>query len=146
MSWRLATGRKVVVGALLLPLASGCGGKGDDVGTNGAATTALKPGDAARGKTIFARSACGACHTLAAAGSKRNVGPNLDEVAKRYDAKFIRTSITNPSAYLEKGESGSIGGTRSYSNSMPAYGPKELPPQHLSEQEHADLIAFIESG
>jgi cbb3-type cytochrome c oxidase subunit III len=31
------------------------------------------------GKTIFAEAGCGGCHTLAAAGAKGTVGPNLDQ-------------------------------------------------------------------
>lgn len=133
-----------IVGAVLaFATLGGCGGDGDAAGTSVAKPG---PGDAARGKEVFLSSACGACHTLAAAGTTRNVGPNLDAVAKKYDAEFIRTSIVEPGAYLEKGESGAIGGTRSYSNSMPAYGPSELPPQQLTEQQLADIIAFIKGG
>jgi mono/diheme cytochrome c family protein len=46
-------------------------------------TTAAAPsanGDAAAGKTVFASAGCGGCHTLKAAGSSGNVGPNLDSL------------------------------------------------------------------
>ena len=46
-----------------------------------AATTtaaAAPQGDPAAGKAVFASAGCAACHTLAAAGSSGNVGPNLD--------------------------------------------------------------------
>ena len=36
-------------------------------------------GDAAAGEAVFASAGCGGCHTLEAAGSSGNVGPNLDE-------------------------------------------------------------------
>ncbi len=36
-------------------------------------------GGAADGKAIFAEAGCGSCHTLAAAESSGNIGPNLDE-------------------------------------------------------------------
>jgi mono/diheme cytochrome c family protein len=39
-------------------------------------TTASKPD----GKAIFASAGCGSCHTLKAAGSSGNVGPNLDQL------------------------------------------------------------------
>ncbi len=127
--------------------AAGCGG-GDGAGEdNGETTTAAAagPGDAQRGKKVFLTSGCGGCHTFTAAGSTRNAGPNLDLVAKKYDAAFIRTSIVDPEAFREKGSQGKIGGTRSY-GSMPAYGPQELSPQQLTEQQLRDLVAFIESG
>ena len=36
-------------------------------------------GDAAAGEAVFASAGCGGCHTLEAAGSSGNVGPNLDQ-------------------------------------------------------------------
>ena len=36
-------------------------------------------GDAAAGEAVFASAGCGGCHTLEAAGSSGNVGPNLDD-------------------------------------------------------------------
>jgi mono/diheme cytochrome c family protein len=38
-----------------------------------------KPGDGTGGKALFASLGCTGCHTLAAAGSTGNVGPDLDE-------------------------------------------------------------------
>jgi len=37
-------------------------------------------------KAIFASSGCGSCHTLKAAGSKGNVGPNLDALKPSEEA------------------------------------------------------------
>jgi cytochrome c2 len=66
-------------------------------------------GDVEAGKTAFADNGCGSCHTLEAAGSKGAVGPDLDKL-KTYAAdakmpldKFIRESIVDPNAYVEKG-------------------------------------------
>jgi cytochrome c oxidase subunit 2 len=63
----------------------------------------------AAGKKAFADNGCGACHTLAAAGSSGTVGPDLDKL-KSYAKKakmpledFIRESIVDPNAYVEKG-------------------------------------------
>jgi mono/diheme cytochrome c family protein len=39
-------------------------------------TSAAKPD----GKAVFAKAGCGGCHTLKAAGSSGNVGPNLDQL------------------------------------------------------------------
>jgi mono/diheme cytochrome c family protein len=55
--------------------------------TSTPATTATTPaapaggqGDPAAGKAVFASAGCGGCHTLKAAGSSGNVGPNLDQL------------------------------------------------------------------
>ncbi len=56
------------------------------------------------GKTIFTGSAgCGSCHTLADAKASGTVGPDLDKYLKGKTAAFIRTSIVDPNAYIEKG-------------------------------------------
>ena len=64
--------RLLVAAALvaLTALAAGCGTEG-----------LPEEGNASRGKEVFTSSEgqCGACHTLAAAGTKGQVGPNLDE-------------------------------------------------------------------
>lgn len=73
----------------------------------------------------------------------RNIGPRLDVVGRTYDAAFIRRSLIDPSAYVEKGESGSIGGTVEYRTRMPTFGPEQDPPRYMSEQQLADLVAFI---
>jgi cytochrome c553 len=49
-----------------LLLAAGCGGSGGSSSLPGA--------------TVFASAGCGSCHTLKAAGSKGQIGPNLDEL------------------------------------------------------------------
>ncbi len=55
----------IVVGALLT---AGCGGSvGHSEGT----------GDRSKGKELFSQK-CGSCHVLADAGTKGNIGPNLD--------------------------------------------------------------------
>ncbi len=105
-----ATMRKAVfvLGLLLVSLAlvaAGCGGEevtatpetvvGEvptTAETNGAAdlpALALE-GDATAGAEIFASSGCGGCHTLAAAGSSGNVGPNLDEAKPSYELAVTR--------------------------------------------------------
>jgi cbb3-type cytochrome c oxidase subunit III len=45
------------------------------------------------GKSIFASAGCGGCHTLAAAGSSGNVGPNLDEAKPSLELAIDR--VTN---------------------------------------------------
>jgi len=85
---------------------AGCGGGGDDNG-GGAATTSdpapaqtqmqsttAKP--AARGPNgaeVFASAGCGGCHTLGAANSSGNVGPNLDDL--KPDAATVQHQVEN---------------------------------------------------
>ena len=42
-------------------------------------TAQASQGDPAAGEQVFASAGCGGCHTLEAAGSSGNVGPNLDD-------------------------------------------------------------------
>ena len=130
----------------LVLLTAGCGG--EDVAEKGRPTTTkerpLPKGDPERGKEVFARQGCGNCHTFKAAGSHRDVGPNLDLVAKKYDREFILESIVDPLAYIETGEQGRIGGTNEYGRSMAPTGPDAPNEENrISEQELADLLAFL---
>jgi cytochrome c553 len=50
-------------------------------------------GDPAAGEAVFASAGCGGCHTLEAAGSSGNVGPNLDEAKPPHDLVVDR--VTN---------------------------------------------------
>ena len=43
-------------------------------------STATTPASKPDGKAVFAKAGCGGCHTLKAAGSSGNVGPNLDQL------------------------------------------------------------------
>lgn len=72
--------------ALLVAVGSGCG-------TGGPA----KGGDANRGKKLFlTEGKCGQCHTLKDAGSKGEVGPNLDDAFMRpKEEGFKRSTIQN---------------------------------------------------
>jgi cytochrome c6 len=48
--------------------------------TGAAPPPAAATGDPVAGKQVFASAGCGGCHTLKAAGSNGNVGPNLDQL------------------------------------------------------------------
>jgi len=50
-------------------------------------------GDAAAGESVFASAGCGGCHTLAAAESTGNVGPNLDDA--KPDHALVVDRVTN---------------------------------------------------
>ena len=73
--------------------------------------------DAAAGAKVFASAGCGSCHTLAAAKSSGQVGPNLDQAQPTYDQ------------VVQKVTSGGGG--------MPAFGGQ------LSEQQIRDVSAFV---
>ncbi len=66
-------------------------------------------GGAAAGKVAFVNNGCGACHTLQAAKSTGKIGPDLDKLpdyaqtAGKPLEQFVRESIVNPDAYVEKG-------------------------------------------
>ncbi len=87
----------VLIVLAIAGLSVGCGGSG--AAPAGAA-------DVANGKTLFG-SKCGACHTLADAGTQGTVGPNLDEayVADRISGTrqssfeaLVRGQIEEPNA------------------------------------------------
>ncbi len=134
--------RLVILLALALPLvAVACGGgeatppTPEEVqGTVPQETVA--EGDPAAGKEVFneASPSCGTCHTFAAAGTEGTTGPNLDEVlqGRHDDAAHILESIVNPDAEVTEGFDAGI---------MPkTYG------EDLSEEQLADLVAFLQEG
>ena len=124
--------RRSALIALLLVLTvglAGCGG-GEEVsptpesveGTLPEATTQESPGsdlegDAAAGEAVYAENGCGGCHTLEAAGSSGNVGPNLDDAQP--DLELAIDRVTNGAG------------------AMPAFGDQ------LEPQQIADVAAFV---
>ena len=123
----------LVLMALLVGVA-GCGG-GEEVapvpetveGTVPAATTSETTtgeepttsleGDAANGDKVYASAGCGGCHTLEAAGSSGNVGPNLDDA--KPDFALVVDRVTNGAG------------------AMPSF------KDQLSEQEIADVAQYV---
>jgi cytochrome c oxidase subunit II len=77
------------------------GGGGQQAGGGGGG--AAKPDGAA----VFADNGCASCHTLAAANATGTVGPNLGKLDNP-TAAFIRQSIEDPNAKIEKGYSPNI--------------------------------------
>jgi cytochrome c oxidase subunit 2 len=100
--------------------------------SSGAGST---PG-AADGLAVFktATYGCTACHTLKAAGSTGQVGPDLDDLsapakdAGKPVADFVRESIVDPAAYLAKG----------YDDAMPHNFGDTIPPKDLDA-----LVQFL---
>jgi cytochrome c553 len=79
----------LVVGVVFLGLV-GCGGNG---GGDGGSDSASSSPENSAGAKVFADAGCGNCHTLKAAESKGNVGPNLDDLQPD-KAKVVR-QVTN---------------------------------------------------
>ncbi len=77
-------------------------------------------GDAAAGESLFGAGGCGACHTLSAAGSNGNIGPNLDESKPSYELAVERITL---------GQGG-----------MPAFG------EQFEPQQIADLSQYLVSS
>jgi cytochrome c oxidase subunit 2 len=78
------------------PAAGGGGGGGGGAAVD--AKQIFTSGDADTGAT-----ACATCHTLADAGAKGQVGPDLDKVLKGKDAAFIKESILDPDKEIAPG-------------------------------------------
>ena len=64
--------------------------------------------EAQQGESIFTEQGCSGCHTLAAAGSTADIGPNLDEVLPKRSAAEIHQSIIDPNAQISPGFGASI--------------------------------------
>jgi cytochrome c oxidase subunit II len=71
-----------------------------------AATSSPTPG--VSGAAVFKNNPCGSCHTLSAAGATGTVGPDLDKLPQYAQTagqpleQFVRTSIVDPNAYVQK--------------------------------------------
>lgn len=71
----------------------------------GGGATGSGGGSSIDGSQVFVSTGCGSCHTIAELGSdaQGTIGPNLDTALAGKDETFIKTSIEDPSAYVEKG-------------------------------------------
>ncbi len=86
--------RGLIVGVCVVGLAA-CGST-----SGGGARTAAHTDS---GAAIFASNGCGGCHALSKAGTRAQVGPNLDTALKGKSAAFVRRSIVDPNAVIAKG-------------------------------------------
>jgi cytochrome c oxidase subunit 2 len=104
------------------PAAGGGGGGG-----GGAAVDAKQL--FANGNADTGATACATCHTLADAGAKGQVGPDLDKGLKGKDAAFIKASILDPNKEI-----------------APGYQPGVMPPNFgdtLSPQQVDALVKYL---
>jgi mono/diheme cytochrome c family protein len=69
--------------------------------SGGTTTTAASHPD---GKQIYASAGCGGCHTLKAAGSTGNVGPNLDQLKPSKDAVAHQVAVGGGAMPAFKGQ------------------------------------------
>jgi mono/diheme cytochrome c family protein len=118
---------------------------GQDTGALATAVQATVPVTAAQGKTIFTGvGGCGACHTLAAAGTTGTVGPNLDtrlasdcalpasqKIRGATLQKCITAAIINPYAFIPSGYTSGV---------MPNTFSKTLSPTQIQA-----LVKFLSS-
>jgi mono/diheme cytochrome c family protein len=74
-------------------------------------------GDAEAGEAVFEEAACGGCHTLEAAGSSGQIGPNLDD--SQPDVALVVDRVTNGQG------------------AMPAFGDR------LSEEQIRNVAAYV---
>jgi cytochrome c oxidase subunit II len=95
-------------------------------GGGGGATTGGGGGGGADGAQVFADNGCGSCHTLAAAKATGTIGPDLGKVASP-TAAFIRQSIVDPNAKVEKG-----------------YPPNTMPQDFGQKLSKGDLDALVD--
>jgi mono/diheme cytochrome c family protein len=130
--------RRLALIVLFGALVAGCGGEktvtptAETVEGQQPAPQPQAKGDAAAGKTVFAESGCGGCHTFNPAGSNGKTGPDLDNLPQYAKTAgqpledFTHESIVNPNAYVEKGFPEGV-----------------MPPWSGDEKQLADLVAFL---
>ena len=98
-------------------------------------------GDPAKGRAVFAKLECYACHEVKgerfpAPTEQGKVGPELSQMAPLHDAQYFAESLINPSAVIEKGKGyQAVDG----SSKMPSFNDSIL------VQELIDLVAYLRS-
>jgi mono/diheme cytochrome c family protein len=111
-SWLAAAVAVLAVGGMAVAIAVDDGGDEHAAGSTGAAVelTAREQ----RGGALFRRT-CASCHTLAAAGSSGEVGPNLDlvqpsagKVLQAIDHGLVGYSATMPADLLDGPDAGAV--------------------------------------
>ena len=92
---RDALGAGLAAAALAFAVvALGVGIQGD---SDDPTATAARP-EQDSGRAIFTRMGCGSCHTLAAAGSTGEMGPDLDSALEHHTRATLIAQITAPAS------------------------------------------------
>ena len=109
-----------LIGTVAL-LAAGCGTGGP-----------VSSGDATNGQRLFTAN-CGSCHTLANAGTKGVVGPNLDAAfAATQERGYPQSTIRNV-----------VGIQVKYPNSQPATGAPGMPANIVKGSDVNDVASYV---
>jgi sulfur-oxidizing protein SoxX len=100
----------------------------------------LPPGNASKGRDVFVKLECYACHavkgqTFPGGTNRENLGPELSAMAGHHDVEFFAESIVNPNAVVDVAEWRAPDGT----SRMPSFNDS------LTVQELIDLVAFLKS-
>lgn len=85
------------------------------------------------GAVVFAQGACAGCHTISGTVAQGNIGPNLTNLGSRtyLSAQLLPNTPQNLAAWI-----------RNSSDFKPG---SHMPPQNLSKQDLADVVAYLES-
>jgi cbb3-type cytochrome c oxidase subunit III len=128
----------LIVLAVAAVAASGCGGVGYSKG----------PANTTRGETLFTER-CGQCHTLAAAGTRGTIGPNLDDAFRqaRKDGmteETVRQVVRDQIYYAIEETSTGAPGMPQIDQTLPECGD-DKPPGCVEDQEEAatDIAAYV---
>jgi copper resistance protein D len=94
------------------------------------------PGDAARGREIFLRLGCFACHRVAGESlpPSAGIGPDLTDAGEHHPAGYLLESVINPNAVIIEGPGYTGPDGRSI---MPSYTDR------LTVTELLDLVAYL---
>lgn len=94
------------------------------------------PGDAGRGRLIFTRLGCPACHRVGgdSPGAPTGVGPDLTDAGEHHPAGYLLESVINPNAVIVEGPGYTGADGRSI---MPSYADRLTVPELL------DLVAYL---
>ena len=84
----------LAVAGLTLAILALTAGVGADDSTD--APEQIAAGESQGGRALFARMGCASCHTLAAAGSTGEFGPNLDQRLRAHTAASLEATILDP--------------------------------------------------
>jgi cbb3-type cytochrome c oxidase subunit III len=100
----------------------------------GSVAAEQEAGSAFAGKTLFTQQ-CGSCHTLADAGTKGTIGPNLDEA-------FVNV---REQGYDESTIKDVVRGQIAYPTEEPPAGNPGMPPNLVTGDDAWDVAAYVAS-
>jgi cytochrome c1 len=100
----------------------------------------LPKGDADKGRAVFVKFECYACHevkgqTFPGVKDQGNIGPELSEMAPHHEEEFFAEAIANPNALIDEPQWRAPDGT----SRMPSFNDS------MTVQELVDLVAFLKS-